>query len=133
MKISSSLLLLGPELETLPRRRLLVEPGTLASENYTCSSQDTQDTKHIFSRAIEGKNSGICPRVNLYQRFLEGFGAQDGGIDTHEFGSMLQTTSIAYFETPLYLRQRLPEVCCTFTNIFSDGFISPPYLFSWPS
>ena len=39
----------------------------------------------------------------------------------------------AYFETPLYLRQRLHEVCFTFNNIFSDGFMSPTNLIPWSS
>ena len=34
----------------------------------------------------------------------------------------------AYFETPLYLRQRLPEVSDAFSDIFSDGSRLPPNL-----
>ena len=32
---------------------------------------------------------------------------------------------MAYFETPPYLRQRLPEVSDAFIDIFSDGFRFP--------
>ena len=56
-------------------------------ENYICSSQDFQDTKHIVNRSVGGKNRGTYPRVNLYWRLLEVFGVPEGGIDTHESGN----------------------------------------------
>ena len=66
-------------------------------ENYTCSSQDFQDTKHIVNRAVRGKNRGIYPRVNLYKRLLEVFGVPDGGIYTHESGNTAANYSNSSF------------------------------------
>ena len=44
--------------------------------------------EHIVNRALGGKNRGIYPSDNLYERLLEVFGVPDGGIDTHESGSV---------------------------------------------
>ena len=56
-------------------------------ENYTCSFQDFEDTKHIVNPAEGGKNRGFYPRANLNKRLQEIFGVPDGGIETHESGN----------------------------------------------
>ena len=89
------------------------EPGSAAA---WCSG--TGDS----SSSARGSRAAPCQRRHSGQRRQTA-----PPLETHN------TQRNPYFETPLYLRQRLPEVCYTFSDIFSDGFIFPPKLVPWSS